>query len=209
MSKLVELDIRKYIDTLASKAPAPGGGSASALSGCQGIALVMMVAELTIGKERYAEYEEICQKAIKNGEKVKKDFLKAIDDDTEAYNKVGEAFKLPKETREEKSIRSKAIQEATILATKVPLETMKIAMKGLNIAQELIGKSNPNCVSDIGVGALNLKTALLGAWLNVKINLPGIKDEEVKSTLAGEAEAMVAQGEKIADQCYKSVEENL
>lgn len=209
MSKLVEFDITKYIDTLASRAPAPGGGSASALAGAQGIALVMMVAELTVGKERYADYEEICQKAINDGEKIKADFIKAIDDDTEAYNKVGAAFKLPKETDEEKSVRSQAIQEATILATKVPLETMKIAMAGLEVAKELIGKSNPNCASDIGVGALNLKAALLGAWLNVKINVPGIKDEEVKSALVKEAESMLAEGEKIADECYKSVEENL
>lgn len=209
MKKLIDLDIQKYMEELASNAPAPGGGSASALAGAQGIALVMMVAELTVGKERYAEYEEICQKAITDGRARLNDFLKAIDDDTEAYNKVGAAFKMPKSTEEEKAARREAIQEATILATKVPLHTMEIAIEVLKIAESVVGNSNPNCASDIGVGALNLKAALLGAWLNVKINLPGIKDEALKEEILNHAKEMISEGNKIADHCYNAVEEAL
>lgn len=207
--RLIDLDIKKYMENLASNLPAPGGGSASALAGAQGISLVMMVAELTVGKEKYKEWEPYCQKAISDGAAIQTNFLKAIDDDTDAYNKVGAAFKLPKNTDEEKAARSRAIQVATVLATRVPLRTMEISLDALKVAESLIGKSNPNCSSDIGVGALNLKAALMGAWLNVKINLPGIKDENLKNELFEKGKALLEEGNKIADKCYVIVEEEL
>lgn len=207
--RLIDLDIKKYMENLASNLPAPGGGSASALAGAQGISLVMMVAELTVGKEKYKEWEPYCQKAISDGAAIQTNFLKAIDDDTDAYNKVGAAFKLPKNTDEEKAARSRAIQVATVLATRVPLRTMEISLDALKVAESLIGKSNPNCSSDIGVGALNLKSALMGAWLNVKINLPGIKDENLKNELFEKGKALLEEGNKIADKCYVIVEEEL
>ncbi|MDD7512413.1 MAG: cyclodeaminase/cyclohydrolase family protein [Clostridiales bacterium] len=207
--RLIDLDIKKYMENLASNLPAPGGGSASALAGAQGISLVKMVAELTVGKEKYKEWEPYCQKAISDGAAIQTNFLKAIDDDTDAYNKVGAAFKLPKNTDEEKAARSRAIQVATVLATRVPLRTMEISLDALKVAESLIGKSNPNCSSDIGVGALNLKSALMGAWLNVKINLPGIKDENLKNELFEKGKALLEEGNKIADKCYVIVEEEL
>lgn len=207
--RLIDLDIKKYMENLASNLPAPGGGSASALAGAQGISLVMMVAELTVGKEKYSEWETYCQKAISDGAAIQTNFLKAIDDDTDAYNKVGAAFKLPKNTDEEKAARSRAIQVATVLATRVPLRTMEISLDALKVAESLIGKSNPNCSSDIGAGALNLKAALMGAWLNVKINLPGIKDENLKNELFEKGKALLEEGNKIADKCYVIVEEEL
>ena len=207
--RLIDLDIKKYMENLASNLPAPGGGSASALAGAQGISLVMMVAELTVGKEKYKEWEPYCQKAISDGAAIQTNFLKAIDDDTDAYNKVGAAFKLPKNTDEEKAARSRAIQVATVLATRVPLRTMEISLDALKVAESLIGKSNTNCSSDIGVGALNLKAALMGAWLNVKINLPGIKDENLKNELFEKGKALLEEGNKIADKCYVIVEEEL
>ncbi len=207
--RLIDLDIKKYMENLASNLPAPGGGSASALAGAQGISLVMMVAELTVGKEKYKEWEPYCQKAISDGAAIQTNFLKAIDDDTDAYNKVGAAFKLPKNTDEEKAARSRAIQVATVLATRVPLRTMEISLDALKVAESLIGKSNPNCSSDIGVGALNLKAALMGAWLNVKINLSGIKDENLKNELFEKGKALLEEGNKIADKCYVIVEEEL
>lgn len=207
--RLIDLDVKKYMENLASNLPAPGGGSASALAGAQGISLVMMVAELTVGKEKYRDWEAYCQKAISDGTVIQTNFLKAIDDDTDAYNKVGAAFKLPKNTDEEKAARSRAIQDATVLATRVPLRTMEISLEALKVAKSLIGKSNPNCSSDIGVGALNLKSALIGAWLNVKINLPGIKDEALRNELFEKGQSMLEEGNKIADKCYEIVEEEL
>ena len=207
--RLIDLDVKKYMENLASNLPAPGGGSASALAGAQGISLVMMVAELTVGKEKYRDWEAYCQKAISDGTVIQTNFLKAIDDDTDAYNKVGAAFKLPKNTDEEKAARSRAIQDATVLATRVPLRTMEISLEALKVAKSLIGKSNPNCSSDIGVGALNLKSALMGAWLNVKINLPGIKDEALRNELFEKGQSMLEESNKIADKCYEIVEEEL
>ena len=207
--RLIDLDVKKYMENLASNLPAPGGGSASALAGAQGISLVMMVAELTVGKEKYRDWEAYCQKAISDGTVIQTNFLKAIDDDTDAYNKVGAAFKLPKNIDEEKAARSRAIQDATVLATRVPLRTMEISLEALKVAKSLIGKSNPNCSSDIGVGALNLKSALMGAWLNVKINLPGIKDESLRNELFEKGQSMLEEGNKIADKCYEIVEEEL
>lgn len=207
--RLIDLDVKKYMENLASNLPAPGGGSASALAGAQGISLVMMVAELTVGKEKYRDWEAYCQKAISDGTVIQTNFLKAIDDDTDAYNKVGAAFKLPKNTDEEKAARSRAIQDATVLATRVPLRTMEISLEALKVAKSLIGKSNPNCSSDIGVGALNLKSALMGAWLNVKINLPGIKDEALRNELFEKGQSMLEEGNKIADKCYEIVEKGL
>lgn len=207
--RLIDLDVKKYMENLASNLPAPGGGSASALAGAQGISLVMMVAELTVGKEKYRDWEAYCQKAISDGTVIQTNFLKAIDDDTDAYNKVGAAFKLPKNTDEEKAARSRAIQDATVLATRVPLRTMEISLEALKVAKSLIGKSNPNCSSDIGVGALNLKSALMGAWLNVKINLPGIKDEALRNELFKKGQSMLEEGNKIADKCYEIVEKEL
>lgn len=207
--RLIDLDVKKYMENLASNRPAPGGGSASALAGAQGISLVMMVAELTVGKEKYRDWEAYCQKAISDGTVIQTNFLKAIDDDTDAYNKVGAAFKLPKNTDEEKAARSRAIQDATVLATRVPLRTMEISLDALKVAESLIGKSNPNCSSDIGVGALNLRSALMGAWLNVKINLPGIKDEDLRNELFEKGQSMLEEGNKIADKCYEIVEEEL
>ncbi len=207
--RLIDLDVKKYMENLASNLPAPGGGSASALAGAQGISLVMMVAELTVGKEKYRDWEAYCQKAISDGTVIQTNFLKAIDDDTDAYNKVGAAFKLPKNTDEEKAARSRAIQDATVLATRVPLRTMEISLDALKVAKSLIGKSNPNCSSDIGVGALNLRSALMGAWLNVKINLPGIKDEDLRNELFEKGQSMLEEGNKIADKCYEIVEEEL
>ena len=131
-----------------------------------------------------------------------------IDKDTEAFNKVSAAFKLPKDTDEQKAARSKAIQEDTVTATEVPYETMALCMKGLEITQKIVGKSNPNAASDLGVAALNLLAGLKGAYLNVKINLPSIKDEAIAAGLEA-AESMVVRAQKTAEKIYEEVLESL
>ncbi len=202
--KLVEMTVKDYLDVLKSDAPAPGGGSVSALSAAQGAALVAMVCDLTIPKEKYAEYKELCEEVKAEILEVYDELVVGIDKDTEAYNKVSAAFKLPKETDEEKAARSKAIQEATVLATEVPFETMQLAMKGLEITDKIVGKSNPNASSDLGVAALNLVAGLKGAYLNVMINLPGIKSEEQKARFEGAAD-MVKKAEELGPKIFKEV----
>ena len=203
--KLVEMTVNTYLDVLKSDAPAPGGGSVSALSGAQGIGLALMVCDLTIGKEKYADYQEVCLAAKEQGISVYNRLVEAIDKDTEAFNLVSAAFKMPKETDEEKAARKQAIADGTLVATQVPFETMEIAFEGLKIVETLEGKSNPNASSDLGVAALNLMSAIRGAWLNVKINLPGVKDEEAAKAFVEKGEAIIAEAEKLAAPIYERV----
>ena len=206
--KLVDMTVKEYLEVLKSDAPAPGGGSVSALSAAQGAALVSMVCELTIPKEKFAEYKELCEEVKADILKVYDALVIGIDKDTEAFNQVSAAFKLPKATDEEKAARSKAIQAATVVATKVPYETMELCMKGLEITAKIVGKSNPNAASDLGVATLNLLAGIKGAYLNVMINLPGIKDEAAKADFEGAAE-MVAKAEELAAKIYAEVLESL
>ena len=199
------MTVNTYLDVLKSDAPAPGGGSVSALSGAQGIGLALMVCDLTIGKEKYADYQEVCLAAKEAGISVYNRLVEAIDKDTEAFNLVSAAFKMPKETDEEKAARKQAIADGTLVATQVPFETMEIAFEGLKIVETLEGKSNPNASSDLGVAALNLMSAIRGAWLNVKINLPGVKDEEAAKAFVEKGEAIIAEAEKLAAPIYERV----
>jgi len=174
--KLIDMNVKDYLDLLKSDAPAPGGGSVSALSGAQGLALMLMVADLTLTKEKYQVDHELCQKVKEEGLPLYQSLAEAIDRDTDAYNQVFAAYKLPKETEEDKAARSKAIGEANLMATQVPFEVMNQAYEGMKLATKLVNHSNSNAASDLGVAASCLETAVKGAWLNVCINLPGVKD---------------------------------
>ena len=202
--KLVDMTVKDYLDLLKSDAPAPGGGSVSALSAAQGVGLVAMVADLTIGREKYAEYEEVCKVAKEEALKLYSAFIEGIDKDTEAFNKVSAAYKMPKDTDEQKAERSAAIREANVGATEIPFETVELCLAGLKVTETMVGKSNPNAASDLGVAALNLMAGIRGAWLNVKINLPGIKDEALKSKFETGAQ-MVDEAYVLANRIYEEV----
>ena len=202
--QLADMTTKDYLKLLASDAPAPGGGSVSALSAAQGAALTAMVCDLTIPKEKYAAFRETCEQVKRDILSVLDELIVAIDKDTEAYNKVSAAFKMPKDTEEQKVARSTAIREATVEATKVPYRTMELCLAGLSITQRAVGRSNPNAASDLGVAALNLLAGLKGAYLNVKINLPGIKDEETRASFAAAA-AMAEEAEQKAAGIYEEV----
>lgn len=181
--KLIEMNVSDYLDLMASDAPAPGGGSAAALCGVQGAALAAMVAGLTIGRKKYAEFEENAL-AVREAELALVEKLKAqIDKDTEAFNLVAAAFKLPKATDEEKAARSSAIQAATLVAAQVPLETMELALEALRWAEKLLNGFNDSAASDLGVAAWNFMACIQGAWLNVCINLGSLKDREKADVL--------------------------
>jgi len=203
--KLVDMKITEFLDVLKSDAPAPGGGSASALSGAQGCALLMMVADLTLGKEKYRDFEEICLQTKKKGQSLYEELRASVDRDTEAFNLISAAFKLSKDTDEEKAVRRAAIADGTLTATEVPFNTMKLGFEALKLVESLIGKSNPNCSSDLGVGALHLKACIEGSWLNVKINLPGVKNEEKAAYFEKEGRSMYEASEKIAAECFDKV----
>lgn len=203
--KLAEMTVTEYLEILNSDAPAPGGGSASALCGAQGAALVSMVAGLTIGKKKYVDDQALCESVAKEASELKNALLAQVDKDTEAFNLVSAAFKLPKETDEDKAARSKAIADATLVATKVPFETMTLCLEALKFSKALLGHSNTNAASDLGVSALNLITCMKGAWLNVLINLGGLADESVANDFRAKGEAMVAAAQKEADEIYTTI----
>ncbi|VHF57685.1 formiminotetrahydrofolate cyclodeaminase [Streptococcus pyogenes] len=175
---LVDLSLTDFAKVLGSDAPAPGGGSAAALSGANGISLTKMVCELTLGKKKYADYQVIIEDLHTKSSRLQQDLLDAIDKDTEAFNLVSAVFDMPKETDEDRAARRTAMQKALKTAAQSPFEMMTLMVEALEITATAVGKSNTNAASDLGVAALNLKAGLQGAWLNVLINLSGIKDED-------------------------------
>ena len=207
--KLIDMQVREYLEVLKSDAPAPGGGSVSALAGAQGVGLFMMVADLTTGKEKYADYQEVCKEAKEKGAALYEELVASVDRDTDAFNLIADAFKMPKETEEEKAARRKAIADGTLVATQVPFRTMQLGYEGLNIARKMIGKSNPNAASDLGVAILNLTACIKGAWLNVKINLPGVNDEEKAKFYTEEGQKMYDEADAVASSLYNAVAESL
>lgn len=167
-----------FLDELASSTPAPGGGSVAALAGALGAALTSMVCNLTIGKKKYLAVEVEMKKILKASEDLRAQFTTLIDKDTEAFNKVMEAFSLPKENDAQKALRDAAIAAATKEATMVPLEVMKHCIDALALAQKVAADGNKNSVSDAGVSALMLHAGCEAAALNVRINLNGLSDTD-------------------------------
>lgn len=175
--KLIDLTCRGFADETASESPAPGGGSISAYLGSLGAALAAMVANLSAHKAGWDDrWEEFSDWAVR-GQAIKDDLLKLVDEDTDAFNRVMDAFGLPKTTDEERAARSEAIQAATRYATEVPFRTMQRSFDAFEVINAMVEQGNPNSVTDAGVGALCARSAIMGAFLNVKINAAGLKDK--------------------------------
>ncbi|HHS3413794.1 TPA: cyclodeaminase/cyclohydrolase family protein [Streptococcus pyogenes] len=202
---LVDLSLTDFAKVLGSDAPAPGGGSAAALSGANGISLTKMVCELTLGKKKYADYQDIIEDLHTKSSRLQQDLLDAIDKDTEAFNLVSDVFDMPKETDEDKAARRTAMQKALKTAAQSPFEMMTLMVEALEITATAVGKSNTNAASDLGVAALNLKAGLQGAWLNVLINLSGIKDEDFVTDYRQKGQALLDKGCHLADDIYMKI----
>ncbi|MCI9171245.1 MAG: cyclodeaminase/cyclohydrolase family protein [Lawsonibacter sp.] len=207
--KLAELKTAEFVDLLASDAPAPGGGSAAALEGALGAALTAMVCGLTVGKKKYAEFEELAQSAQAKALDLKARFVDVMDRDTEAFNVVSAAFGMPKATDEEKAARSAAIQKGLEGCTKTPFEMMELAVETLELTASILGKSNDSAASDLGVSALSLRAAIQGAWLNVLINIGSLKNKELAEDYRAKGEALLAKALPLADQIYDTVVKSL
>lgn len=203
--KLAELKTAEFVDLLASDAPAPGGGSAAALEGALGAALTAMVCGLTVGKKKYAEFQELAEEAQKKATDLKARFVDVMDRDTEAFNVVSAAFGMPKATDEEKAARSAAIQKGLEGCTKTPFEMMELAAETLELTASILGKSNDSAASDLGVSALSLRAAIQGAWLNVLINIGSLKNKELAEDYRAKGEALLAKALPLADQIYDTV----
>ena len=187
---LVDLTCRDFADETASESPAPGGGSIAAYMGALGASLATMVANLSSHKAGWDDrWQEFSDWAVK-GQQIKDDLLFLVDEDTNAFNKVMDAFGLPKTTEDEKAARTAAIQEATKCATEIPFRTMQRTFDAFEIIKAMAEHGNPNSASDAGVGALCARSAVIGAYLNVKTNAAGLKDRAF-------AEKMLTQGAEI------------
>lgn len=172
------LTINQFVDSVASNEPVPGGGSVAAVCGTLSAALSEMVANLTIGKKKYLEFEQEMNEIKAKAFNLKSKLIDYIEKDSDAYNKVMEAYKLPKETDEEKSIRKQAIEEGSKLAATIPLEVAITSYEILPLAEAVVTKGNSNAITDGLVAAMLARTAVLSALLNVRINLGSISDEK-------------------------------
>lgn len=195
---LAQMKLTEYLDAMASDAPAPGGGSAAALCGAQGAGLTAMVAGLTMGKKKYAPYAKICQEVREEALLLTEQLKAQIDRDTQAFNLVAEAFRMPKTSEEEKAARSGAIREGMLVSTQVPFETMQLALKALQCAHRLLNGFNEGAASDLGVAAENLRTCVRGAWMNVCINLGSLKDEEKAAFYREQGGQILSMAEELA-----------
>lgn len=174
----VEKPIIVFLDKLASRSPEPGGGSASALVGALGAALVSMVGNLTLGKDKYAEVQDQVEDLLKSSEKLRAELQGLIQKDTEVYADVTAAFKLPRETEEEKAERAEKVQEALKAATEVPFEICERCLEVARLSEKSAEIGNVGAVSDAGVAVLLAEAAAQSAALNVKINVNSIKDQD-------------------------------
>ena len=210
---LTAMRIDDFADELSSESPAPGGGSVAALIGTLSASLSSMVANLTYNKKGYKEFNDEIAAAGIEAQKLKDRFLSLIEEDTEAFNSVMDAMKMPSGTDEEAEAKEKAIEEATKKATSVPLKTLKLTEKLLEVANVVVEKGNKNSISDAGVAAISAKAAAESAYMNVIINVPGIKDEEFKEDVLKEAKEVLEnvrkKSDEIRDKVMKYLEENL
>jgi glutamate formiminotransferase/formiminotetrahydrofolate cyclodeaminase len=187
---LISMKLGGFLSELASNSPTPGGGSVAALSGALGAALTSMVCNLTIGKEKYLEVQDEIKKVLNKSEQIRNKLTKLIDKDTQAFNDVMKAFKMPKENEKQIEARSKAIQEGYKFAAGVPLETAKICEEILDSAKVVAEKGNQNSITDAAISAIMAKSGVDGAILNVKINLNSIKDEKFVKNIYAQLDAL-------------------
>ena len=207
--ELSELTVRSFANLLGSDAPAPGGGSAAALAGSLGAALSAMVSALTLGRKKYADVQELAQEGFDRASALKEAFLQAMEKDTEVFNTFSAAMGMPKETPEEKAARSAAMQAALVLCIESPLRMMELSFEAITLTDKLMGKTNANALSDLGVSALMLSAAVQGAWLNVLINLGSLKDEAASAAYRAKGEKLLTDTLALSNSVYARVESEL
>jgi formiminotetrahydrofolate cyclodeaminase len=208
-SHLTNQTVVQFLDALASSAPAPGGGSVAALSGALGAALASMVCNLTLGKKKYADVQEDIASMLQRSETLRKTLTDLLEADVQAYTGVSQAYKLPRETAEEKEARSEAIQEALQAATRVPMQIAQACAEVLDLCTSAAEKGNVHAVSDAGVAALMAEAGLRSSALNIIININAIRDEAFCSEMQEQLDAVLAGRSALKDQIYDLVVEKL
>ncbi len=192
-SKLINLSLKNFADETASESPAPGGGSIAAYVGALGVSLGTMVANLSSHKKGWDDRWEEFSNWAEQGQQIKNELLRLVDADTQAFNRIMTAFGLPKGNDTEKAARTRAIREATRYAIEVPMRVMEVAQRSMELIRAMALTGNPNSVSDAGVGALCVRSAVMGAYMNVRINAAGYDDKTF-------ADSMLARGREIEQQ---------
>ena len=201
--------LNRFTDALASGTPAPGGGAAAALSGALAAALICMVGGLTVSKEKYQQYHGQIREMMERAAKLREKLLAGVDEDNEAYNRVAAVFKMPRTEPEQKASRAEAMQTALKGAVQPPLEAMRLALECAELAERAFGKINVSCASDLGVAAMCSLACVKSAWLNVKINLSGIKDREFTDKILPEAREILEKAEKLTEGIYQKIEADI
>jgi glutamate formiminotransferase/formiminotetrahydrofolate cyclodeaminase len=204
---LLKMNLLEFCNETLSDSPAPGGGSVAALMGALGVSLGGMVANLSAGKRGWDDKLKYFSDWAVKAQQLKDELLFLVDEDTAAFNKVMDAFALPKDSAEEKASRSAAIQSANKYAAEIPLRVMETALKSYQLLAEMAEKGNPASISDVGVGLLAVRAGIDGAAMNVRINLAGLKDEKLKSSLQEKVRKIRAESEsefKKIDQIVES-----
>lgn len=207
--KLVDRTLEGFTQETASESPAPGGGSISAAMGAFGAALATMVANLSSHKPGWDDRWEEFSNWAEKGKFYMEQLIKMVDEDTAAFNRIVDAFGLPKGTDEEKAARSKAIQDATLYAIEVPFRVMNLCYESMEVIKEMAEHGNPNSVSDAGVGALAARSAVMGAFLNVKINASGLKDKDKANEFISRSAEIVKKAQQMEDEILSIVESKI
>lgn len=206
---LKQLTVENFVNEVDSKSPAPGGGSVSALASSLGFGLTRMVGHLSSGKKKFRALDQEIQDKfnaiIEEFLSMKTEMIELIDKDTDAFNLIMAAFKLPKETDDEKSLRGQKIEEGTLEAIKVPFRVAELSLKGLKHLDFVLQYGNKNTLSDLGVSALMLQAGLEGAILNVKINIPGISNKETREYYISNSESILNEGSTLRNEVLKTV----
>ena len=210
---LTQLKLNEFVETVASSSPAPGGGSCSSLASSLGAGLAAMMCQLTIGKKAYQEFDENkrakFEQTLATLQNYSKELMELIDKDTAAFNLIMDAFKMPKETDDEKTRRSTAIQEATWEAIATPYRMSELSVAALEILPILIEMGNQNAISDLGVGVLLLQAGLKGANMNVKINLGSVKDAERASKTLEQINSFEKKADELAAELLTQINSKL
>lgn len=197
--------IGEWTDALASKAPVPGGGGASALGGALAAALGQMVANLTVGKKKYADVEETMQQILQKLEELQKELLALADEDARVFAPLAAAYSLPSSTEEEKREKERVMEENLLAASLVPLQMMEKTFMVLDILSFLGENGSRMAVSDVGVAVQFARAALNGAVMNVYINTKSMKDRDKAEELNEKADALIEDGNRLADRIYQNV----
>ena len=208
-TQLVKMGVTEFVDELASDSPAPGGGSVSALASAMSAGLTNMVGVLTFNKKGYKDHWEEVEEIANEAQALKDKFLHLVDEDTESFNQVLAAMRLPKKTEEQIEIRDSAIQEATIHSADIPLQVMKHSLKSMELATRMAEIGNQNSLSDAGVAILQAKAGLEGAAMNVLINIPGIEDKSIVADFEKQVADLRSAAGKLAKETLDEINTKL